>query len=186
MLMEDISGMIKRLNEQLDFMPILQESISEKAEWAEEWNLVDERYKRLNQLVDDPSSTIEDYREALSSIEKREKQFQEIIKQDKRALKFFSENTIINIIRCINKLIEGEWGNAIDEFGSAIQEGRDKERKLKREKLYGVRRKALILEEFLLNQKGKIHYIGKELKKTIKGARKAYNFSKQFGDQFLT
>jgi hypothetical protein len=48
------------------------------------------------------------------------------------------------------------------------------------------RSKVLALEEFLLGQEEKIIYIDKELKETLEGVRRAYDYSRKYGDQFFT
>ncbi len=185
--MEDIDEMVRKLNEQLNSMPILRENINEKSEWMEEWNLVSEQYNKLNQLVNNPLSTIGDYREILNSIKMQEKQFQETIKQDEHALVYFSKTTITNLIRFINKVVEGEWGDAIKDSIRANKKGEEETVvESKEKKMIEARNKVLALEEFLFSQKEKIRYIGKELKGIIKEAKRAYKFSREFGDQFFT
>ncbi len=84
------------------------------------------------------------------------------------------------------RVIEVEWGDAIDKFGNAVRSGHRNEIEMKKKELRGVRSKVLKWEESLLAREKDLVDDDKDLKKTMKGMRKAYNFSKQFGDQFLT
>jgi len=88
------------------------------------------------------------------------------------------------VITMLLKIIDIEWGKAIDEFSNALKKGKEKEIELKEKKADGVRSKILKLEESLLAQEKKIIKMDKRFKKTMEEMRKAYNYSKKFGDQF--
>ncbi len=89
------------------------------------------------------------------------------------------------IARLIN-IIEIGWGKAIKESIIASRSGDEKEAELKEKKMIKVRDGVLKCEEGLLAKEKDLINMDRRFKKTMEEMRKAYNFSKNFGDQFFT